>query len=488
MSTELTQALWAVIATVLASACTGLWQYYRLRHRIAYRVQLNIPISIIRDGPGGAVRLRPPGTGPSDGSPGESASLVLLRIENVGFQELRTEDIEHSLYVRFPGRTLIHVEPVEVERDVLLDTLRSPPGLHATGERLPIPRFAMKRKDHFKLLMLLDGPHGGDIRLNGHIGGGDIVRGHARLERAKAFRNSALLLTLGLGFLAGYVAAPRSAAPSSCPSGPLTVTGSTAFKPVLDRAVTSYAAACPHAPEIKVELDGSAAGIRSVTTSARIAFSDTRLPGNESGLTGAPVAVTVFRVVVNRSAKIDSLTLPQLRDLYAGRVRNWKALGGADLPVRLVGRNGDSGSRQIFESKILANHPEPPTTSGDCRKADRDLSLPTIRCERPTTDELLTAVDTTPGAIGYADAGAAASTARAHTLAVALNRVTPSLDALKSGRYPYWSIEYAYTRGRPPAGSPAAAFLDRLAGPHGESAITAAGNYPCDPGARGLCG
>lgn len=64
MSTELTQALWAVIATVLASACTGLWQYYRLRHRIAYRVQLNIPISIIRDGPGGAVRLRPPGTGP----------------------------------------------------------------------------------------------------------------------------------------------------------------------------------------------------------------------------------------------------------------------------------------------------------------------------------------------------------------------------------------------------------------------------------------
>lgn len=346
----------------------------------------------------------------------------------------------------------------------------------------------MKRKDHFKLLMLLDGPHGGDIRLNGHIGGGDIVRGHARLERAKAFRNSALLLTLGLGFLAGYVAAPRSAAPSSCPSGPLTVTGSTAFKPVLDRAVTSYAAACPHAPEIKVELDGSAAGIRSVTTSARIAFSDTRLPGNESGLTGAPVAVTVFRVVVNRSAKIDSLTLPQLRDLYAGRVRNWKALGGADLPVRLVGRNGDSGSRQIFESKILANHPEPPTTSGDCRKADRDLSLPTIRCERPTTDELLTAVDTTPGAIGYADAGAAASTARAHTLAVALNRVTPSLDALKSGRYPYWSIEYAYTRGRPPAGSPAAAFLDRLAGPHGESAITAAGNYPCDPGARGLCG
>ena len=55
MSTELSQALWAVIATVLASACTGLWQYYRLRHRIAYRIQLNIPISIVRDGPGGAV-------------------------------------------------------------------------------------------------------------------------------------------------------------------------------------------------------------------------------------------------------------------------------------------------------------------------------------------------------------------------------------------------------------------------------------------------
>ncbi|GAA1375819.1 PstS family phosphate ABC transporter substrate-binding protein [Streptomyces beijiangensis] len=488
MSTELSQALWAVIATVLASACTGLWQYYRLRHRIAYRIQLNIPISIVRDGPGGAVRLRPPGTGPSDGSPGESASLVLLRIENVGFQELRSEDIEHELYVRFPGRTLIHVEPVEVERDVLLDTLRRPPGLHATGERLPIPRFAMKRKDHFKLLLLLDGPHSGDIRLNGHIGGGDIVRGHARVERAKAFRNSALLLTLGLGFLAGYVTAPRASDTSSCPTGALTVIGSTAFKPVLDRAVKSYRSACPRSAQIKVELDGSAAGTRSVTTSARIAFSDTRLPGNESGLTGAPVAVTVFRVVVNRSTKIENLTLPQLRDLYAGRIRNWSALGGADLPVRLVGRNGDSGSRQIFESKILANHPEPPTTSGDCRTADRDLATPTIRCERPTTDELLAAVDTTPGALGYADAGAAASTSRRNTLTVSLGRVTPTLAAVKSGRYPYWSIEYAYTRGRPPAGSPAAAFLDHLAGPHGETAITAAGNYPCEPQARGLCG
>lgn len=38
-------------------------------------------------------------------------------------------------------------------------------------------------------------------------------------------------------------------------------------------------------------------------------------------------------VIVNRSNPVDELTVKQVADIYTGRITNWKAVGGADIPI-----------------------------------------------------------------------------------------------------------------------------------------------------------
>jgi phosphate transport system substrate-binding protein len=69
-------------------------------------------------------------------------------------------------------------------------------------------------------------------------------------------------------------------------------------------------------------------------------------------LSGHPVAVVIFAVVVNRATGVSSLTESQLDGIWTGRYENWRQLGGANLPIDIVSRNTDSGTRATFDHKI----------------------------------------------------------------------------------------------------------------------------------------
>jgi phosphate transport system substrate-binding protein len=59
--------------------------------------------------------------------------------------------------------------------------------------------------------------------------------------------------------------------------------------------------------------------------------------------------VLIFAVVVDDEAGVDRLTTDQIRAIMSGAVTSWSQLGGADLPIRIVGRGPDSGSRSAVE-------------------------------------------------------------------------------------------------------------------------------------------
>ena len=54
--------------------------------------------------------------------------------------------------------------------------------------------------------------------------------------------------------------------------------------------------------------------------------------------------------IVNEENPVQSLTQQQLRDIYAGRITNWKDVGGADSPIVAFQRGVDSGSQTLFKS------------------------------------------------------------------------------------------------------------------------------------------
>ena len=79
---------------------------------------------------------------------------------------------------------------------------------------------------------------------------------------------------------------------------------------------------------------------------------------DEAGITleAASVAMEGFVFVVNADNPVDVLTQEQLRDIYSGKITNWKELGGNDAEIIAYQRNEDSGS-QNYMIKFMGETP-----------------------------------------------------------------------------------------------------------------------------------
>ena len=70
------------------------------------------------------------------------------------------------------------------------------------------------------------------------------------------------------------------------------------------------------------------------------------------------VALEAIVVIVNPQLDIDGLTLAQLRDIYIGKIRNWKQVGGPDLPITPYSLSpDDSGVAEFFDHHVMKDLP-----------------------------------------------------------------------------------------------------------------------------------
>jgi len=73
------------------------------------------------------------------------------------------------------------------------------------------------------------------------------------------------------------------------------------------------------------------------------------------------IANDAVAVVVHPSNPVQNLTLEQLKEIYLGKITNWKQVGGKDAPIAVVSRDSSSGTFETWE-KIVMN--EEPVFSG----------------------------------------------------------------------------------------------------------------------------
>ena len=59
--------------------------------------------------------------------------------------------------------------------------------------------------------------------------------------------------------------------------------------------------------------------------------------------------------IVNESNPVQSLTQQQLRDIYAGRITNWKEVGGDDASIVVLTRKAGSGTRAPFQGAVFGD-------------------------------------------------------------------------------------------------------------------------------------
>lgn len=181
--------------------------------------------------------------------------------------------------------------------------------------------------------------------------------------------------------------------------------------------------------EIKLQFIGSSAGIEALhKKKAQLAMASRYLTKQEKaqGIVETIVAWDGIILVVNSKNPIDNLSREQLADIFSGKIRNWKEVGGLDCPILPIGRECGSGTRDSFE-KLLG-------ITGKSRYANECGSIGVIK----TKAELL------DGAIGYVSLETAENTLgdlkagqsnRTYAKVLKIDNIEPSLSNIESGAY-----------------------------------------------------
>ena len=208
----------------------------------------------------------------------------------------------------------------------------------------------------------------------------------------------------------------------------ISVAGSTALLPLAKEAAAEYQT--QHADvHINIAGGGSRVGLTQVTAHAvDIGDSDIDAPPS-SGLTDNRIAVVGFAVVANPRVQVTNLSKKQIADIFSGHTTNWKAVGGPDLPIAVINRPRSSGTRAVFAQTLMGN-----------AKVNEGAMV------QDSSGAVVTAVKTNPGAVSYVALGYVANSP---VTKVKIDNVAPTVDNIKSGKYPFWSYEHMYTSGPP---------------------------------------
>ena len=184
-----------------------------------------------------------------------------------------------------------------------------------------------------------------------------------------------------------------------------------------------------------------------------------------------PIAREGFVFLVSKENPVDSLTAEQIKMIYAGKITNWREVGGNDEAIIPYQRNTDSGS-QNYMSAFMGEIPlmHAPT-------ALRPGSMDTLV-------DAIAGYDGAGGSIGYsvysyvggmydADGG---------VKILKVNEVTPSAASIADGSYPCTGYNYAVIRADEPQNSPARLLIEYILTDEGQQAIADTGYFaPLDP-------
>jgi phosphate transport system substrate-binding protein len=348
-----------ILTTFVALLLTWAVTSFQQRKRLAWRDYLDAPVNL---DPQQASRISSWKILCQDDEVPDP-SLVLLRLRNAGLVEISDDDFTSVLEFSFPGRQIRGSDIIDCNGEDEYKVLPLANRKAAVGsDRIRLDKFSMNRGDRITLLVLLSGGARG-VRVDGHIHGGgrrNIIHEPPRrgpATRTLIFGGAASLLFVGL--LSGIFLAAGTRVPSACIAGRLTLEGSTAFAPAARQIGRAYRTSC-HSADISVVADGTFAGLQTLkgagagAAAGQLAMADGAAPGGYPALLGHPVGVIVFTVVVNKRTGVFKLTTHQLHEIYSGAITNWKQLGGADLPVSIVSRDPESGTRRTSTRRSWA--------------------------------------------------------------------------------------------------------------------------------------
>lgn len=240
--------------------------------------------------------------------------------------------------------------------------------------------------------------------------------------------------------------------------GKIDIAGGTAHIPVMKEAAKRIMQANRDI-RISVGAGGSGVGVQKVGEglvdigNTGRALSDGEVA--KFGLKSFAFALDGVAVVVNPKNPVADLKAAQVQDIFAGRITNWKAVGGRDAAIHLYTRDEASGTREVFWDVLL--------------KKGAIADTANIAA---SNGAMKSAVAGDADGIGYDSIGFIDETVKAPTL----DGVAPTQENARSGKYPIVRKLYMNTKGVPQGLT--ADFIAYILSSEGAQITAAAGYFP----------
>jgi phosphate transport system substrate-binding protein len=172
-----------------------------------------------------------------------------------------------------------------------------------------------------------------------------------------------------------------------------------------------------------------------------------------------PCAKDGITIFLNEANKVQELTLKQLSDIYQGKIKNWKEVGGNDAEIRMYGRENSSGTYTYFHDEVV--------------KADYAATVQSL----PGTAAVVNAVKKDVNGIGYGGAAYAVGVKHAKVKKDANSPASlPTAENIGKGEYPITRFLYMYMRNRPTGDNKK--YIDWILSQEGQMVVTEVGYFP----------
>ena len=212
----------------------------------------------------------------------------------------------------------------------------------------------------------------------------------------------------------------------------ITIVGSSALQPLIEQAGNDYHLA-HMSSNIVVQGGGSGTGLSQVQAGAvevgtSDVFAETQKGIDAKKLEDYPVAVVGIVPIANKGVGVKNLSTKQLSDIFTGKIKNWRQVGGKNQSIIVINRSRGSGTRSTFEDLVL-NGKE----AINSQEQDSNGTVKKI-------------VNSTPGTISYISFPYANDQ---NIQKISINNIQPDNRNIPTNKWPLWSYEHMYTKGKP---------------------------------------
>jgi phosphate transport system substrate-binding protein len=194
----------------------------------------------------------------------------------------------------------------------------------------------------------------------------------------------------------------------------VTVAGSTSVMPFTEKLAEHFMIDHPQFV-IDVQGGGSTAGIQAcINNTVNIGMSSRQLKQEETILREIVICYDGISIVVHPRNPARAMTMTQVRDIFSGKIRNWKEFGWVDRRIDAVTREEGSGTRGSFEELVM-----------------KGTEINDAIMVQDSNGSVKEVVATDPYAIGYISLGLVDQRVRGLTI----DGVIPSVENIKLKRY-----------------------------------------------------